>query len=332
MNATIKTAPEPPRVIACLLSGFDAISNHVGLILFPVALDLFLWLGPRVRLSTLLGNLLDDLSAMQSLPTTSDDARLLQVAGEYWSEIAARANLFATLRSYPVGVSSLVAGSPPLQTPLGIPSGWEMSSFLAVLGLWFAFNLLGIAVGALYFSAVSQAALHGKVDWKVTLSQWPRTSLQVFLLTVLWALILVVVAIPGSCMVSLISLVGLSLGQFAVYLVGGLALWVLFPIVFSPHGIFYKQRLAWVSVRDSVRITRLTAPQTVLLFVIILLINEGLGFLWRIPGETSWLMLVGVIGHAFIATGLLAASFIYYRDAERWVNRLLIQSRLSTTA
>jgi hypothetical protein len=89
--------------------------------------------------------------------------------------------------------------------------------------------------------------------------------------------------------------------------------------------------LAWVSVRDSIRITRLTAPHTVLLFVLMMLINEGLGFLWRMPGESSWLMFIGVIGHGFIATGLLAASFIYYRDAERWVNRLLIQARLSST-
>jgi hypothetical protein len=41
------------------------------------------------------------------------------------------------------------------------------------------------------------------------------------------------------------------------------------------------------------------------------------------PEETSWLSLVGVAGHAFVTTGLLAASFIYYRDADRWVKAIL---------
>jgi hypothetical protein len=45
--------------------------------------------------------------------------------------------------------------------------------------------------------------------------------------------------------------------------------------------------------------------------------------LWRVPDEKSWLSLVGVAGHAFISTSLLAASFIYYRDTSRWVQRMI---------
>ena len=37
---------------------------------------------------------------------------------------------------------------------------------------------------------------------------------------------------------------------------------------------------------------------------------------------TSWLALVGIFGHAFIATGLLAASFIYYRGGLAYVQSL----------
>lgn len=332
MNATTKTIPEPPQVIACLLSGFDAISNHVALILFPVVLDLFLWLGPRMKVSDLFNGFITELSLTQYLSSNAEDTRLLQIAGEYWGTLAERINLFSTLRSYPVGVFSLLAANPTQQNPLGVPVGWEVNSVIAVFGTWFVFNLVGIAAGSLYFSAVSQAAVHGRVDWKISLQQWPRAAFQAFLLTVIWALVLIAIAIPGSCMVSLISMFGLSMGQISVYLVAGLALWIMFPLFLSPHGIFLKQRLAWVAVRDSIRLTRLTMPHTVLLFVLILIFNEGLGFLWRMPGESSWLTLIGVIGHGFIATGLLAATFIYYRDAEHWVNRLLIQARLSSTA
>jgi len=45
--------------------------------------------------------------------------------------------------------------------------------------------------------------------------------------------------------------------------------------------------------------------------------------LWKAPPVTSWLTLVGVGGHAFISTALLAASFVYYRDADHWVQETL---------
>src|SRR5215510_8921465 len=42
--------PPPPGVIGSLKAGFDAVSNHVTLILLPLALDVFLWLGPRLSI------------------------------------------------------------------------------------------------------------------------------------------------------------------------------------------------------------------------------------------------------------------------------------------
>jgi hypothetical protein len=36
-------------------------------------------------------------------------------------------------------------------------------------------------------------------------------------------------------------------------------------------------------------------------------------------------MLVGIAGHAFVSTALLAASFIYYRDINAWLSVVLDQ-------
>jgi hypothetical protein len=51
----------------------------------------------------------------------------------------------------------------------------------------------------------------------------------------------------------------------------------------------------------------------------VLLLTVGLNYLWSIPPEESWMAVVGIIGHAFVATALLAASFIYYRDMNVWL-------------
>jgi hypothetical protein len=69
-----------------------------------------------------------------------------------------------------------------------------------------------------------------------------------------------------------------------------------------------------------------------LFFLGVLLISEGLDVLWSTPEENSWLTLIGVAGHALVTTSLLAASFVYYRDAGRWVNWMLKQAQLSSPA
>jgi hypothetical protein len=47
--------------------------------------------------------------------------------------------------------------------------------------------------------------------------------------------------------------------------------------------------------------------------------SYGLNFLWNIPPSGSWMTLVGIAGHAFVTTALLAASFVYYRDMQVWL-------------
>jgi hypothetical protein len=63
--------------------------------------------------------------------------------------------------------------------------------------------------------------------------------------------------------------------------------------------------------------------------MIVMLLSKGLDLLWLAPPETSWMTLVGVVGHAFITTGLLASSFIYYRDADHWVRNVLLQKSMA---
>jgi hypothetical protein len=42
------------------------------------------------------------------------------------------------------------------------------------------------------------------------------------------------------------------------------------------------------------------------------------------------MLVVGIAGHAFVTTALLAASFIYYRDMNAWLN--LVAERIRTSA
>ena len=51
----------------------------------------------------------------------------------------------------------------------------------------------------------------------------------------------------------------------------------------------------------------------------VFILSQGLDYLWNVPPNDSWVILVGIFGHAFIATALLSASFVYYRDMTVWL-------------
>lgn len=330
MISDSQTVPSPPKLLFSLRMGFDAIANHVVLILIPVALDLFLWLGPHLRLQNLIKPLVSQLIALDGFqdPGASD---MMQAGQEAWMLLAERFNLFSILRSFPVGIPSLLASMLSLDTPVGMPIIYELNSISVVVLFSLVLILLGLVLGTYYFLVVAQAAIYGEVRWRQSLQNWPWASLQVILLALLWIGLLIVLSIPGGCLVSFFALGGLPVGQCALLLYAGVILSLFFPMLFSPHGIFVNHDNMFASVRASFRLTRYTLPTTGLFFLIILLINQGLDLVWQVPPQTSWLTLIGLVGHAFVVTGLLAASFVYYRDAGYWVDNLLQQTKLSAS-
>ena len=119
----IESLPPPPGVIGSLKAGFDAVANHIGLILLPVALDLFLWLGPRLSVGGLLNpffKLVFD-EARTTLTSSADLKRFTDFQAGF-SEIINRFNLLSLLsrlQTFPIGVSSLLSQTMPIKTPLG---------------------------------------------------------------------------------------------------------------------------------------------------------------------------------------------------------------------
>jgi hypothetical protein len=321
--------PAPPSLMTALMAGFDAIANHISLILFPIGLDLLLWLGPHLSLARLIENMINQMAALPG-SDAAGTADLLRLSNEFWTLVANRLNLLSVLRSYPVGIPSLMTSLQPVQAPLGSPVTVNVPSLAGMAGLWLLLTFLGLIGGTLYYGVVAQAALAGKVEWGLNLARLPWASLQVISLALFWLALLLGISIPGTCALTLVSLTGMTAGRLGIIILGGLLIWLIFPLLLSAHGIFVNRRKMWISVRDGMRLTRLTLPSTGLLFLIIIVLNEGLGLLWRVPGEVSWLTMVGVMGHAFVATALLAATFIYYRDADRWVQKMLLQAKLKS--
>ena len=322
-STNLKAILTPPSLMKSLMAGFDAVSNHVSLILFSVLLDLVLWFGPHVRIVKLFEPIFQQAATYPEMKNAGT-MELLRAGVE-------RLNLLSVVRTFPIGIPSLMAGRSPVGTPYTYPPVWfDISSFGAGLGLWFLFVFAGLAVGTLYFSAVAQATLATQIDWRSTISQWPWNFAQVTLLSLFWFLLIACFMVPLSCVLSILLLLGMGITQFPLLIalfLGGILVWLTIPLFFSPHGIFAKHRPMWISLIQAVRLSRITFSTTGLLILVIVVLSEGLNVLWNVPAENSWLMLVGIAGHAFITTGLLSATYIYYRDADLWLEQTIQQKQ-----
>jgi hypothetical protein len=330
----IESLPPPPGVIRSLRAGFDAVSNHIGLILWPVALDLFLWLGPRFSIGGLVNPFFQLVfeEARKSLTSSADLQRFSDFQSGF-GEIVARFNLLSLLgklQTFPVGISSLLAQTMPVKTPLGVQSVVQVSSVPGLMGLMFLLVLLGWIAGGLYFRWVSGTALgNSKREDEIGFG-W--VILQTVILSVLWFIGLLMLIIPVMIVLTLLTLLSPALASGAFFVMLILSFWLIVPLFFTPHGIFVRKQNAFYSIFTSLRMARFTLPTSGLFVLSVILLTTGLNYLWSVPPDDSWMLLVGIAGHAFITTALLAASFVYYRDMNAWLQTIFEQLQQKQTS
>jgi hypothetical protein len=313
----------PPRLIGSLRAGFDDVATHIGLILFPVALDLFIWFGPHFSLEKLLLPLIDSFAKLPGLDAP-ELADMMKSFHEIWLAIAQQFNLATSLRTYPIGIPSLESGQLPQHTPMGTPITLNIQSLGGVVLLWLVFSLAGLVVGSMYFSAIARTLSTQPSGMSLSGTAWAAS--QSLLLTLGWIGLILVISVPGTFIVTILAMISPAIAQIGTLIIGVVIVWLLVPLLFSPHGIFMFRQNAFTSMLTSVKLVRFLLPGTGLFFLSVVILSQGLDLLWVVPPDTSWMALVAIAGHAFITTGLVAASFVYYRDATVFVRDLINHS------
>jgi len=206
------------------------------------------------------------------------------------------------------------------QTPLGSSPVIQVDSLVTLLGWIILLTLVGWVSGALFFRWVSLVVVDPSQSVQFHLS---KSILQTILLSVLSFMLAIMIGMPFVIVLALVVTASPVLAQGLLLVIGLLSMWLIVPVFFTPHGIFMHQQNAIASIYTSLRMARFTLPTSSLFVLSVLLIAYGLNFLWNIPSSDSWMALVGIAGHAFITTSLLAASFIYYRDMQVWLQTVL---------
>lgn len=318
----LETLPPPPGVIASLQAGFNVVSNRIVLIIIPVLLNVFLWLGPRVSIGQWYGTILD--SWITLLKRNNFPAQELAVYTDtvpFLMDFMDKLNWLGWVRTMPIGIPALMLDLPrtfPVPTPLGIQNVIQLSSIAVIMGSVLLLTLIGWLGGGLYFRIVAGASL-GEEEAGIGLV---RAFTQTILLSILWGIGSVIIILPLLLVISLLSAINPLLAQAAFFIILFFMFWLIVPLFFTPHGIFVRKQNAFASIMSSLRMSRFTLPTSSMFVLSVFLLSRGLSYLWMVPASDSWLLLVGIFGHAFISTTLLAASFVYYRDMNNWLQNV----------
>lgn len=328
----------PRGIIGCLTVGFEMLTQSLSVVALPIVLDLILWLGPRISVGPLLRAMVPLLVSHSSANPevggqVQEAVRLLELFGE-------RFNLLSVLGGIPLfQVPSLLARrAQAVGSPLGDPRIVSVSSVLALVPWWGVLALVGLILGFLYLNEIAHQvneeglstlpATQTRDDEKAAEDQSLRAGLQKLLRFLLFAFGLIIVISVLVPLWTLMVALGASIAQpLGVLLwVGGMGLlsYAGLHLLFVIPSIFLGGRRLLHAIGESVVLSHVNLSSVLGFVLLAVVIYEGLGYAWSLPSSNSWAMLIGIMGNAFVATGLTSAIFVFYRDRlvlQHWLTR-----------
>ncbi len=295
---------QKPGVISTLVSGFDLVTRHLWLIILPLVLDLFYWLGPRLGIEDL---------AQKSAEVLRFEQSLIEMT-EQLVQLSAQVNLFTALSAPLIGVPALMSGPMPEKTPIET-SIYQVGGTIEWILIFVGLSLVGLYIAVFYLSLISKiihdnSSWQGKEIWHLVKST-VQSTYRLMGLGILFLVALITIALPLMPIALLLGF--LSKNLFIIVMLLGFALVVTYFCLAVP-GIIFRGKALIPAVSESLRLVHKNLMPTVNILVALILIGNGTSLLWHMADDGSWLTLVSIVGHAFIGTALVATFIIYYRN------------------
>ncbi len=315
-----------PKIFAAFRNGYETVSQHLYLVLFPILLDLFLLFGFRITIVEMMQNAIQRFTLPAS--ATPDLIASWEVLKTQSIEFFRYFSLTSFLRSIPVGVPSLFSVAAFERNPVGEYQLIQMQQPGAVFGVIIGMSLIGLVLAYLLYRLTARAT-SGHAFVEEPFLEF-RSLIYWLLIPIASIIFSLVVIFPAILMISLIGAlfpIFTSIGYF--FLTVALITLVL-PIIFTPHLIILEKMTLPQALLNSFRSVRLTNAKSSTFLFLSIFISYLTNMLWRIPSDDSWMLMVGVFGHALISTVILAASFHYLLDMRKSV-REFFDNQVSET-
>lgn len=312
VNTSNPTTPSRPiGVFQSLAAGFDKIAAKPYLLVPPILLDLFLWLGPRLTIPSLMKELMDFIL----IPYGTDEAMMeqIEILRSITSDLSQRLNLFVMIGNLPAGISNLMTSRLPVLTPVGRSLEVPVEGLMIILLLLVVLMVIGQGIGTQFHLWIAQQVAPGE---KMA-NRWTAIVKMILLASALYA-VLMVFGFGLAFVASLSAIVLPLFGLIVVFLGCTIGFWVFVYLFFTPHGIVRYGMGILKAMMESATLVR----WNLLPALGYLGITFGISWLasqaWLLPTEDSWYLLLAIVGHAFVSATLLAGSYAFYQGRREW--------------
>jgi hypothetical protein len=298
--------PRATGIIDALSAGFGVVNQRPWIVLIPVLLDLFFVFGPRVSIAPLVSRLVATPAFDQSFGAgVSPDAARAEVIS-----VAEDLNLLALLSPGGVSVPSVVPLLDVARGPV-----FYLDSGGAVLGIAVVALLVGALLGCLYRVLLAQGARDGVISPL----RLPREAALAWLRVVVFALVLLAlmmaVVIPLAIVAAVASLVAAGAAMLVTGAVVTLSLVVQLYVFFTPDAIFMSRVGPIEALRRSVAVVHAGAWSALAFIVLVTVTLIGMAQIWTaLAGQTGWGLAFAIVGNAYIVSGLVVASMLFYQE------------------
>jgi hypothetical protein len=300
---------KPIGIFQAIAAGFDKIAAQPLLLIPPILMDLFLWFGPRLAIPSVF----EDLSKYIIAPVGTEEVIVEQLRTSFL-ELGNRVNLFSVVSSFPVGISTLMAGRRPIEAPVGEVSVLSLSNPILILASLVLLLIIGQGVGAQFHHLIARQLAPGED----LIEQWKASTRAILLAGLMFSLAFI--TLFGFSLVAVLASLLLPLFGFMIAFLGfSFILWAFIYLIFTPHGII-RYRLGIVrAMMESATLVRWNVLPVVGYLGIAYVVTYLTNLVWVMPEESSWFSILAILGHAFISATLLAGSYAFYQDRRSWL-------------
>lgn len=298
-------------VIEALSRGFEAAARTPWVIGLPVLLDLFLWRGPQLSAAPLVDRALSTYARLLLPRGLGELAAPPPEALEAIREALSRFNLFGALALNLVAVPSSAPARPALGPVVGV-----IEQPLPALSVILALEIVGMALGCVFLGALGQRVRAGSVDLRALLASLPRFWLRFALIVLALLALPLVVGLPTGLLLAatalLSPLVAQAVGTMVLVAAQVATVWLVIYLFFMIDAVVVSDLGARAAVQTSVRIVARNFWPALGIILLSFVIAQGMFQIWSWISQSDVGSLVAIAGHAYVASGLAAASMVFY--------------------
>ena len=314
---TARREAPPTGVIETLSAGFTALNRQLWVLVLPVLLDLFLWLGPHVSYSPLVGPAVTDAAEWtrqvalgpRRVPRNPDVLSALDQTRQWLIVRSDDVNGLDALTWGPIALPNLAA-LPSANDELAFVNGWVDG--LALLG---ASAALGLLLGGWFYGGLAAASTGARGGPLEAGRATPRSVAHVLGLTAVLIGTALLLGVPVVLLIGFTALVSPPVAVLGGVLLAAAILFATVHLFFAVDAIFVSRAGPLAAIQRSVVLVRRHLWPSVALILLTWLILAGMGRVWDVVAsslQSPYGVALGIVGNAYIASGLIAAGMIFY--------------------